>query len=369
MKLHIGSIQRKNKWCYFVHASNGKQKWLALHTQSIATAKRRVAELDTTACHDEKKWLEYLILRGEAARTKLNRLQTTFTWEELWAHFTKNALPALPKSGEISYRRWLEILKNQLAPLSPADISEAEASSASRNLYHAYRSAPRMLRFYKRLWRTTGLNAAVWGSVIQHSLKPSSRYRRLSMTEIRRAARHLKKKDPRLYAVFVIGYYSGLRLSDIVELSKDEISDDPAFLLLVPNKVRTRRPTLLRIPLIHEARAIVERREKLSSARLFPRLTSQHVSKRIRRIFNTLGILNTDVGIASFHSLRATFISLMDDANVSPHITDAITGHASGGMHARYSQPSKEALMDGVLKGIPPLDALPTRSPKQGPAF
>ena len=59
---------------------------------------------------------------------------------------------------------------------------------------------------------------------------------------------------------------------------------------------------------------------------------------------------------ASFHSLRATFISVMDDAGISPHVTDAITGHkAEGGMHGHYSQPSREALMAAVEKAVVPV--------------
>ena len=46
---------------------------------------------------------------------------------------------------------------------------------------------------------------------------------------------------------------------------------------------------------------------------------------------------------------------MMDEAGVPPHITDAITGHAGGGMHARYTQPSSQALLAAVKKAIPPL--------------
>ena len=45
----------------------------------------------------------------------------------------------------------------------------------------------------------------------------------------------------------------------------------------------------------------------------------------------------------------------MDEAGIPPHVTDAITGHAGGGMHARYTQPSAETLQRAVLRAIPPL--------------
>ena len=45
----------------------------------------------------------------------------------------------------------------------------------------------------------------------------------------------------------------------------------------------------------------------------------------------------------------------MDEAGVPPHVTDAITGHAGGGMHARYTQPSDAALAEAVTRAIPPV--------------
>jgi hypothetical protein len=62
-----------------------------------------------------------------------------------------------------------------------------------------------------------------------------------------------------------------------------------------------------------------------------------------------------DNGRASFHSLRATFISMMDEAGIPPYITDAITGHAGGGMHARYTQPAPAALLRAVTRALPPV--------------
>ena len=68
-------------------------------------------------------------------------------------------------------------------------------------------------------------------------------------------------------------------------------------------------------------------------------------SRALCAAFRAAGVMRIGNGRASFHSLRATFISLMemDEAGVPPHITDAITGHAGGDMHARYTQPTPAA--------------------------
>ena len=88
---------------------------------------------------------------------------------------------------------------------------------------------------------------------------------------------------------------------------------------------------------------------------LFPSHTRRRPSRAMGRIFRASGVMKQGNGRASFHSLRATFISLMDEAGVPPHVTDAITGHAGGGMHARYTQPSDAALIDAVTRAITPL--------------
>lgn len=65
---------------------------------------------------------------------------------------------------------------------------------------------------------------------------------------------------------------------------------------------------------------------------------------------------DTQAGKASFHSLRATFISMMDEAGAPQAVTDSITGHAPQTMHARYSHPDTEAARNWMEKALPRLD-------------
>ncbi|MEI7899838.1 MAG: hypothetical protein WCK89_06265 [bacterium] len=87
---------------------------------------------------------------------------------------------------------------------------------------------------------------------------------------------------------------------------------------------------------------------------LFPRLVGASLGKCLRIARERAGIKSDRFGHASFNSLRATFISMMDEAGVAAHVTDAITGHAPQGMHGRYSQPGRDALMDAVKRAIVP---------------
>lgn len=132
---------------------------------------------------------------------------------------------------------------------------------------------------------------------------------------------------------------------------------DGEFLRVVPAKTSARKVKPLLIPLQPEARAVVGRLagEAGPGGRLFARLHDASLSKSLRLTFGRAGTMSNQFGKASFHSLRATLISMMDEAGVQAHVTDCITGHAKQGMHGRYSQPSRGALMEAVGRAITPL--------------
>lgn len=187
-------------------------------------------------------------------------------------------------------------------------------------------------------------------------------YRRLTGTEIVSVfnlLRHGAESNPvckELSDMIVIGYYTGLRLSDVAELEICEVDESCRFLKIIPNKTRRRKRLPLTVPLVREAQTIVQRR--MSSPQngfLFCAEARYRPSRKLSAYFRQAHINKLGDGRASFHSLRATFISQMDEAGIPPHITDSITGHSGGGMHARYTQPSAQAQLDAVLRGITPL--------------
>ena len=60
--------------------------------------------------------------------------------------------------------------------------------------------------------------------------------------------------------MILIGYWTGLRLSDVAELERGEIQLSRRALRIVPNKVRNRKPCPLAIPLVGDAETIVRER-------------------------------------------------------------------------------------------------------------
>ena len=368
MKLSFGSIQRKGHAYYYVSRAGGRQLWIALKTGDLRLARTRARQLARADGDDPSAWLRQLVQLGEKARRRLLRLErrSSAGWDGLWADFRASARTPVPAASEASYRRWLVLLEQHAHVAAPDDLTAADARAVADALRATHLSAPRMIRFYRRVWQTLGLDAAVWreeARVRDARAKDGAYYRRLTTDEVRCVRDALLAAapfpaDPDAYAdMIVIGYYTGLRLSDVVELEADEATPDGAFLRLQPNKVRHSKRRLLLIPLVRDAQDIVRRRLRrpADGSFLFPAPVRKRPTKVLTAAFRAVGIVVHGPARASFHSLRATFISIMDEAGVPPHVTDAITGHAGGGMHARYTQPSAETLQRAVFQALPPL--------------
>ena len=376
MKLGGGSLQRKRRRWYWVAKVNGRQKWLPLKTEDAALARLRARKLAATIRSDdaasETAWLEQLVRLGDEARARLAQLRTgdDLAQRDLWSVFLARTPKPIPSASRENYKHWLDLLASDKRMASPAALTADAARQIASDLRTRYVSADRMIAFFRRVWRVLGLDAAIWnGAGASDTATDASPdcadahefYRRLSHDEVKRLLAYLKNRaasDDAAYSdMIVIGYYTGLRLSDVAELNRDEVSDDVRFLSLQPNKTRHHRHRLVRIPLVDLARVRIRARliSMDADGYLFSKRTRRRPSCALGRIFRASGVVKQGNGRASFHSLHATFISLMDEAGVPPHVTDAITGHAGGGMHARYTQPSDAALAAAVTRAIPPL--------------
>lgn len=370
MNAFIGSLQRKGTRYYLVLTSRGRQKWISLKTDRLRIARMRAAWMAPRDAKGEEDWLAHLVRLGEDAKRQLTmkRSHPQITWRMLWRAFCANSPQPIPSVSAPSYRRWLEILADVAPARShPSSLSAEDAKRIAREMGSRYVSAGRMIVFFRRVWRTLKFDASIWSLGVSSTQMRSDEcrsefYRRLETAEVRKVVDFLQERrdDPCTCAyadMVIIGYYTGLRLSDVAELRCDEVALGGKFLVLRPNKTSHRRYRPIRIPLVGLARQCVERR--LSNVDgdgyLFPERSRRHPSKAICRAFRACDVGKRGNGRASFHSLRATFISLMDEAGVPPHITDAITGHSGGGMHARYTQPSDSALQMAVSRAIPPL--------------
>ena len=377
MKITIGSIQRKGRRLYLVARVNGCRRWFALKTDDVSVAKQR-ARLLMPAKDTKWDWLTHLASLGKQAEAELSRMKTatTLTWDNIADIFLDRCAHTVSAQSVDSYIRWFTILRKASNDTPPANITKEQAEKIIASLSQCYVSCRRMVDFFRRCWKTVGLDEATWivGPTMRRALIDAGLshefYRRLSTDEVKRLYSFTSARNRELADMVAIGYYTGLRLSDVAELDTSEISADGSALKIVPNKTSRRKKRPLIIPLLGEAAKIVWRRMSASSRNmnegrdgcyLFSSAARHRPSRKISAAFRACAIHNVGNSRASFHSLRATFISLMDEAGVSPHLTDAITGHGGGGMHARYTQPSFDAMKEAMSRAIPPLNGSESR--------
>jgi len=219
----------------------------------------------------------------------------------------------------------------------------------------------------RRVWRIVdGDGPQPWRDlqpIGQHIVKP---YRRLSLDECRKLAAEAKKKGDEQYGVILLGYYTALRLVDAVHLQKDHIDEKNAILHIpAPRKTSRKKPTPLHIPLLPElAEWLKTRTEKADTPEgwIFPGLVARYatdsarITKVLGEIFDDAEVLDNEKGKASFHSLRASFVSAMDEAGAPPRLTDIVTNHAPKTMHDRYSHPEVEDARKWMTKALKRLD-------------
>jgi integrase len=214
------------------------------------------------------------------------------------------------------------------------------------------------LQALRLVWRIVlPFAASPWAGVRSQAASRVTPYRRLTLAECRALFAHTSGE---LRALVVIGYTTGLRLFDAVHLSAGNLDRDRMLLTVAPRKT-ARLHKLLSIPVLPY---VLECLPSGCSDLFMPVLASSYdrveasVSKTVGAAMRRTGILDTAAGRASFHSLRKTFVSQMDEAGAPGKVTDSITGHGSAGdMHARYSQPDVELARAWMLKALPPLSS------------
>ena len=167
----------------------------------------------------------------------------------------------------------------------------------------------------------------------------------------------------------VFAHYYGMRIGSIASLKWSDFKNfaHRSSFLHLPPKTAHRNPKPLDLPYMEDVTSVLMRRKPTDiikaykdGERLFPLFSSRYnqcpssISMIFRRFVKKAKVRDTALGIASFHSLRTTFVSRMDDVSAPVYLTDSITGHKTKGMHALYSKPSPRAKRKWIVKAIRP---------------
>ena len=166
--------------------------------------------------------------------------------------------------------------------------------------------------------------------------------------------------------IFVFQCHIGCRVSDLVELTADNITVD-GFVQYIQHKLRKSKPVVVRVPLSDTALEIIERYRDSERKQLLPFVHPNKYNEAIHEILRIAGINRIVMiqnpktlaaephplwEVASSHIARRTFMANMFKATKSERITSAFTGHVNGSRaFSRYTSVDDDMKLE-VLRAM-----------------
>lgn len=392
-RTHKGWLSKRSKGKYYPAETPGINGtfylWLStpagqhpvnLHTTSLATARQRATLLTLSleaptksSPRDPAPFLAAILDLAQWARTRLAQttpkpIASAFL-DDVWPRFLTlyTTGPHTLTAYRLHWRRFhtwaLHHRHTTLASITPA-IAQTYATHLTTQKH----SALREIQTLRRIHRTLLPEAPNPFEKLRLPPRPPTinrKYRRLTHDEILRLdtafTHHAPHPEYRL--ALHLAYTYGLRIGSVIALTRADVHPRQHTIYHIPPKTRHRKPLPLSLPLTPAIRHLL--RHCPPSGPLLPNLHALYHRSRSRladtfhALFTHAQISPDPNGHASFHSLRATFITLMDEANAPFSVTDSITGHAPQTMHQRYSQPSLKTKLHWMTRALPPLPPLP----------
>lgn len=175
-----------------------------------------------------------------------------------------------------------------------------------------------------------------------------------TVEEVRRMIDHEKTSDE-WKGTILLAAHTGLRMGDVVKLTRSHV--EGSRLVIRPTKTNRKRKTLT-IPLSPPAYAWIGERE----GAFFPTLAERKkgtLSTTFRRLMKTAGVPREIIEAGdvvkrrSFHCLRHSFTSWLAEADIHADVRQKLTGHSSGGVHAKYTH--HDEALDRAVGALPDL--------------
>ena len=363
----MGNLQREKsgRWTMRV-GLNGKRYCRSTRTTDREKAERILQRfLAPLGLGDHRLplaqvWLEYVKSpnRNDIAPVTLNSKRI------VWMHFAK----------------WMEenhLEIGDLAGVTPDAVAEYLACLRADVSAATYNNRVCVLReVFRVLARKANIEDDPWEGV---RLRPDDSHsrRELTSSELKRLLEASRKIGEEWHTLFLIGIYTGLRLGDCCRLDWSSINIAAGIIQLIPNKTKRHHQRIVTIPVHHvlgealmkSARQGADEGEGAEGVSesdfmgpVLPAICEIYtrnrwqVTKTLSRIFKAANIVTSvhveghhnKTPVATFHSLRHTFVSFAANAGIPLHIVQSIVGHESTTMTRHYYHEDVKMLRKAV---------------------
>ena len=302
------------------------------------------------------------------------------------------------RSAWMRFARWMEANHLEIGSLSEVTeeaVAEYLAELRCRHSSATYNNHVCILREVFRLLAERGCAGAnPWDGVKLLAGDSVSR-RELTLDEVERLYAAAAEAGPEWRLLVTTGLYTGLRLGDCCRLTWANVDFGRRTIQVIPEKTKRHmhgcpvtipiHPQLLaELKALYAAAGADADYVNPAAAEMYLR-RNWEIDDGLRKIFKRANITmsvrmegrSRRSVLASFHSLRHTFVSLSANAGVPLAVVQSIVGHSSTAMTRHYYHESEEALRRAV-ESIPaigaaspgPVPNAPTRpaAPAESPA-
>ena len=292
----------------------------------------------------------------------------------------------------MGFARWMEhnhLEIAHLAEVTETAVAEYLAEFRCNHSASTYNGHVCVLReIFRVLADKAGLTHDPWAGVCLRADDSMSR-RELSLDEVGRLYEAATKEGPEWKLLLMTGIYTGMRLGDCCRLKWDNVCLERGVIQIIPEKTKKHmhgRPVTIPIhPQLHSAlQSITSHRGSPSpvprSPFVNPLIAELYTNKKwqldekLRKIFKAANITMSirvegrcrKTVVASFHSLRHTFVSLSANAGVPLPVVQSIVGHCSTAMTRHYYH-ENEAELRKAVEAIPAIGAVPPSTVPRSP--
>lgn len=298
--------------------------------QQLAAAEKIVAKKLTA----ESMAGPFAALRAARMREAMERLKSLYTApaltaSELWARYLEsNAAATVTESTLETKRQRFGIFITWAGNRDCAALSALDAQEFLRSLDCSPQTKNLYIAMIASVWKASPDISNPWTAALREKAEVNHK-QALTRDQVRRLVEYCRTTGRADWSALVlVGYYTGLRLKDAINLRRDQVQDD--YIDLTPAKTaRTGRRVRIPVaPQLADALAALP----LSIGNYFPELAAlyqrsrQQIDRQFQRLLCEAKLAAPGVG---FHSLRHTFVTEALSAGIELKAVQAVVGHVS----------------------------------------
>lgn len=357
-----GTLYRRGGWYYAQIRIGSGMFRKTLKTKDKAEARRRLDALCVGHELDNEERLAALAVR-------LKPRNNARSFDEAWDYYVHSPeniaqSPLARRNNETIWRGFVRYLHGHDKPRSrlnckgthPAvdaldDITERIASEFVEYMKEnrSPETANKYVRVLKRVWTINKCDENPWARFKKFKVRPIQR-RAFSKKEVEDI---IGAAEGELRSLFVIGAYTGLRLSDCQHLTYDSIDGEAGV-------IKTGKTgKIVRIPIHPKLKAVLGKGKRGYVLKELSKYPEWKISNLVQAHFAKCGFAQPQkvdgykrsMGDVGFHSFRSTFITWLGEAGVPLPVVREMVGHISEEMTMRYFR-TNDAMMKKAIAAL-----------------